>query len=160
MDAARRKLLKQQGKLEIERRSAERKARSAALLPDMMAALSHSGNLPANPERLRGDDRERFEKELWVREKKPTIREEQLNSAFIPLPDTNGKWKGHPLSYFMCKRCKSALPAIPPSRPIYASRCACGNMSWLKIFNFARLFVRDPKKLLSIALFARAKNDG
>lgn len=160
MDAARRKVLKQQGKLEVEKRSAERKARSEALLPDMMAALSHSGNLPANPELLRGDDRARFEKELWVREKKPTIHEEQLNSGFIPLPDTTGKWKGHPLSYFMCKRCKSALPAIPPSRAIYASKCVCGNLSWLKIFTFAKFSVRDPGKLLPIALFARARNDG
>jgi hypothetical protein len=159
MDGARRKLLKQQGKLEVEKRSAERKARSDALLPEMMAALSHSGDLPANPELLHGDDRARFEKELWIREKKPTIHEKELNSGFIPLPDTTGKWKGHALSYYMCKRCKSVLPASPPSGGIYASKCACGNLSWCDTLGLVKFSAREPSMLLPIALFAKAKND-
>jgi len=160
MDAQRRKQLKLQGKAEVERRSAQHKARSDALLPDMMAALSHDGALPPDPTRLNAEQRARYEKELWVRKSRPTIHKRQLDSDFIPLPDTKGQWKNHALSYFMCKGCNSVLPAIPPRRPIYSSSCACGNLSWFRIFGLGKLSVREPSKLLPIALFGRAGTDG
>ncbi|TLM99794.1 hypothetical protein FDZ73_21060 [bacterium] len=49
MDARRRRELKRQGKAEVELRSAQRKARADALLPDMMAAAVPQRHTAARP---------------------------------------------------------------------------------------------------------------
>ncbi|TDM08998.1 MAG: hypothetical protein C4K60_06475 [Ideonella sp. MAG2] len=156
MDIERRKQLKMHGKAEVERRSAERKAQSEALLPDMLAALSHSGTLPSDPAGLPPDARSRYERERWVVELRPIVHREQLNTEFVPLPDTAGKWKHHPLGYVMCKGCQSAVPAVPPRCLFYASRCACGNLRWRRWFGQGQLSVQEHSKALPIALFGRA----
>lgn len=156
MDIERRKQLKRQGKAEVERQSAERKAQSDAVLPDMLAALSHTGTLASDPEGLPPDALARYERERWVMESRPTIHREQLNTEFVPLPDTQGKWKHHPLGYVMCKGCQSAVPAIPPQRLYYSSRCACGNLRWRRWFGQGQLWVQQLSKALPIGLFGRA----
>lgn len=156
MDIARRKELKRQGKAEVERRSALRKAESEAVLPDMLAALSHTGGFPENPDLLEADARARYEREQWVVQARPTVHREQLNAEFIPLPDTAGKWQHHLLGYVMCKGCQSALPAIPPKRLFYASSCACGNLRCRRLLSRGWLVVREKSKLLPIGHFGRA----
>jgi hypothetical protein len=156
MDIERRKQLKKQGKAQVERDSAERKARSQAVLPDMLAALSHSGVLPESPDHLAPDARARFEKERWIAESRPTIHREQLLTEFVPLLDAAGKWTQHLLAYVMCKGCQSAVPLIPPHRLLYRSSCACGNLRWKRFLGYGRLAIRDPNFALPIALFGRA----
>ena len=158
MDIERRRQLKRQGKAEVERRSAESKAQSEALISDMIAALSHTGVLPLDPTHLDPDARTRYEREQWVMALRPTIHKEQLHAEFIPLPDPAGKWKQHPLGYVMCKRCHSVLPAIPPERLFYTSSCACGNLQWRRWLWRGKFSMRDSSKALPIGIFARANN--
>lgn len=105
---------------------------------------------------MSSEARQRYEREKWLLEDRPTIHREQLHAEFVPMPDKGGRWVAQPLSYVLCKSWESALPAIPPKRLFYSSSCACGNLRWRRLFERGRLLVRDQSKALPIGLFGGA----
>ncbi|WP_137720001.1 hypothetical protein [Methylobacillus flagellatus] len=156
MSPERRRELKLQGKAEVERQSTVRKAQSEAMLPDMLAAIGHTGHPPTDLAKVTAEQLARAKREAWITTKKPIIHRDQLHSEFIPLPDPKLKWQGHPFSYRMCKACGSVLPAIPVFALLHLSSCRCGNLRYVQVLGFKWQLVRKNSMVLPIALFGRS----
>jgi hypothetical protein len=160
MTPERRRHLKREGKAEVVSRSHARKVASEALLPDMLAALSHTGQPPNDLSKLTNDQIARARLEAWVAAERPVLHRDRLHQEFVPLPDTSQKWKSHPFSYLLCKRCGSALPSHPVSSLFQRSSCQCGNIRRLQLFGKAWLRVQQKPMLLPVVIFGRAAPSG
>jgi hypothetical protein len=146
MDPVRRRELKQLGKKEVERRSAE--------LQNTLSA--------ANPSPVGSDEWARgyklgIQREKWLRKKLPLLTPDELASMFVVHDATDPGWTAHGGSsgYLRCNKCGCAAPSVLPDTWFYWSSCSCGNIRLRRILFWKVILAKDPSELTPVKLVGR-----
>lgn len=139
MDKQTRKKLKNWGKSEVERQSAEINARLTAANPADISSEQWIKNYRTGTER-----------EIWLRKNTPVLSPEQLNRLFIVSENMSG-------SYAQCGYCYYALPLTRELDVGQDIQCQCGNFVIWRSDEGYHFECQQPDSVRTIRLLGRGE---
>lgn len=145
MDAERKRQLKNLGKAEVARQSAE-----------IHAALKTANPATYDDPAWGANYKNGARREKWLHRRLPLLTRKRLDELFVVLPNGSAGWRPTLGGYVQCLTCGSVSPSsIPKRRLFYWARCDCGNISWRCVGPFRQVTVRAPDQILPVKLIGR-----